>query len=284
MNRKRINNLMQSIIDDLSLNLNGMSVLTECASGVFAVTPLIAALAGAERVVAIAKDSRYGSAKDNIDFLVKWAEELGVDNVIHATADNASLFAKDSNIVTNLNFLRPIGKDIIEQLPSDSCISLMWEPWEFRDEDLDLPLCNKLSVPVLGTNETNSRLNIFKYVGLTALKLLFELDIEVFNSKIMIIGGDPFAKEADKILSSIGATNIVIDPKDYDTLNSPNLKLQVSSCDAVVVLENHIENHIIGGKTGMPAEWLADNSIALVHICGKIDDDALHKYGVTKTS
>ena len=282
MNQTRINNQIQSIIADLNIDLKGMTVLTECASGLFAVTPLIAALAGAERVIAIAKDSRYGLAVDNIAFLEKWADDLNVSDIIHATTQPAHLFAKEANIVTNLNFLRPIGKEIIEKLPQDSCIPLMWEPWEFRAEDLDLDLCIQRGIPVIGTNETTSRLEIFRYVGLTALKLLFELNIEVFRSKIAIIGGSPFAKETDKVLQALEANTIVIDPAQYDRLDTHQIKAMIDQCDAIVVLEHHSKENMIGGPKGIPVEWITENDISVAHICGGLDDAELKRAGIEK--
>lgn len=282
MNRSRINALMHKIVNDLEIDLTGQTVLTECASNLFAVTPLIAALAGADKVIAYAKDTKYGLTKDTMAFLDTWAEELGVSDRVFATSQAPHTFAKDVNIVTNLNLLRPINEDVINALPVDSCIPLMWEPWEFREEDLDLNHCNKKGIPVLGTNETHPRLEIFRYVGLTALKLLFEMDIEVFQSKIAIIGGDPFAKEADDVLSALEAETLVLDPQEYPDLSTPAVKDKLKDCDAIVVLEHHSKEMVIGGDNGIPVTWISENSIALVHICGGIDDVALKNANITK--
>ena len=73
---------MLSAISDLELDLTNISVLTEAASGPFAVTPLIAALSGSPHVVAIAKDSSYGSALEVIDYVRGWAQELNIEDRI----------------------------------------------------------------------------------------------------------------------------------------------------------------------------------------------------------
>ena len=72
-NRLRVSRLVEKIIADLSLDLMGIRVLTEAASGPFVVTPLIAARAGAERVVAVARDSCYGRAQEVKEYLETWA-------------------------------------------------------------------------------------------------------------------------------------------------------------------------------------------------------------------
>lgn len=282
LDKIRIEKLIHSIISDYQINLCDMTVLTECASNLFAVTPLIAAMSGAESVIAYAKDSKYGSAADNILFLNQWAEELNVGHLINATTEPPHSFASDANIVTNLSMLRPITKTLIEKLPSDSCIPLMWEPWEFREEDLELDCCNKYSIPVLGTNETNPRLEIFRYVGLTAAKLLFELNVEVFRSKIILIGSNLFAREADKVLKALEAETIIITPEKYKKLTDPTFKDEIETSDALVILDMHTDETIIGGENGIPVEWLEKQSTAIAHICGAIDDDSMKAAGVTK--
>lgn|GEM_PF-5393232 len=55
---------MRHSIRVFSLDLGKFIVLTEAASGFYALTPLIAALAGAKAVLALTRDSRYGSAAE----------------------------------------------------------------------------------------------------------------------------------------------------------------------------------------------------------------------------
>ena len=50
MNIKRIEKLIPDAIDTYDLDLSGLTVFTEAASGNYVVTPLIAALAGSDRV------------------------------------------------------------------------------------------------------------------------------------------------------------------------------------------------------------------------------------------
>jgi hypothetical protein len=56
-------NKIEDAIDRLELDLSGKVVLTEAATGAYIVTPVIAALAGAE-VYAFTKDTRYGTVAD----------------------------------------------------------------------------------------------------------------------------------------------------------------------------------------------------------------------------
>jgi len=112
---------------------------------------------------------------------------------------------KKADIVTNLGFLRPIDKNFLSYLKPTAVIPLMYETWEFREHDLDLNECWKKGVPVLGTNEEHEALRIFDYVGHLCLKKLYEAEVEVFRSKIVLVGDNLFGKNIVKTLSAVGA-------------------------------------------------------------------------------
>jgi hypothetical protein len=64
------------------LRLDGLTVLTEAASGAWAVTPVLAAMAGASQVFAVARDSRYGTAACACHETEALAAAAGVADVI----------------------------------------------------------------------------------------------------------------------------------------------------------------------------------------------------------
>jgi hypothetical protein len=64
--------LMRRAIAATGLDLSGKTVLTEAASGAYATTPVIAAMAGATRVFAFARPSPYGSVAE----VESWISQL----------------------------------------------------------------------------------------------------------------------------------------------------------------------------------------------------------------
>ena len=62
MNLTRIVRLMRTVIAELDLDLGGLTVYTEAATGAYAVTAVLAALAHAQRVYALARDNRYATS------------------------------------------------------------------------------------------------------------------------------------------------------------------------------------------------------------------------------
>lgn len=278
-NRRRVEKLMRAAIDRLDLELSGIAVLTEAASGSFAVTPLIAALAGAARVVALTRDSAYGAAADVTDYVRNWANELELGDRIEITRDRAA--AKGCSLVTNLGFVRPIDAALMAGLPDDAAVALMWEPWEFRAADVDLGACRARGIPVLGTRETDPRVETFRYVGLLAVKLLLEQEIEIRGGRFLVIAEPPFLTPIVEALEANGGTASGLRPSLGAVTATPTLHQLLEGCDAVMVADHRSGRPAVGAG-GLPAEWLAETGAALVHICGQVDDDALAGAGVAK--
>jgi hypothetical protein len=281
-NKKRAERLMRSVISDLELDLTDITVLTEAASGPFAVTPLIAGLAGSPHIVAIAKDSPYGTALEVINYIQAWAIELGINDRIEFSTQPSHSFAPSTNIITNLGFVRPINNQVVEKLPKDSVIAFMREPWEFRDEDIEIKACQKNRVTVLGTDESHPRLQIFRYIGILALKLLLETDLEIVGSRILILSSDPFGDEVEKTLKANNATVLRIKPIEGWETNISEIKESLTNIDAVVVAEYKKNIPLISEKQGLPISWLAEYNIPVMHICGSVDSNALASMGVIK--
>ena len=63
LNRPRCLRLIQSAIEALNADFAGLTVLTEAGSNHYLLTPLIAAIGGAEEVLVLTRDSRYGRAE-----------------------------------------------------------------------------------------------------------------------------------------------------------------------------------------------------------------------------
>lgn len=274
----RVGRLITEAIKDLDLNLKNITVLTEAASGPFVVTPLIAAMAGAEKVIAVTRDSRYGLAEEVRQYTSQWMRELAIpDGCIEISTQPAIFAAERANLVTNLGFLRPISADFIRRLPKYSAISLMWETWEYRESDVDLQACANNNIPVLGTNERHERLQTFRYVGFCALKLLLEANIEVLFAKVLVIGSGFFGEAVESVLKDNGARVLRLNPEHKKKLNSSMVKGFIEDADACIVCEHHLQDVVVGGKTGIPIAWFNNPDIVFIHICGNIQDQAALK-------
>jgi hypothetical protein len=270
----RTKKIIENTIDSLSLNLSGMTVLTEVGSGAFVVTSLIAALAHADKVYTVVRDSGYGKRKDVIQYLYDIITAVNIDNDVVEVINDPIQVAHEVNIVTNLGFVRPINEALISKLPKDAAIPLMYETWETRAGDIDFDACERRSIPVLGTYESDNRLLIFRYVGMLALKLLLETEIEVFESNIVLISSGIFLDEINEVLSDNGANIKCYNP--YERVITNELREFLRTTDAIVVAEQICEEVLISDTNQhITIDDLQNNNPQIIHISGVIDHNAI---------
>ena len=267
----RVQRLIDAAIDRFALDLSGLTVLTETASGPFVVTPLIAARAGAS-VIAVTRDSRFASAAEVREYTLEWAERLRLSDRIELHSGPALERAADADLVTNLGFVRPIDAAFAAAMRPGSAVSLMCEPWEVRPADVDVGACRTAGIPVLGTNERDPRLQTFRFVGMLALKLLLELEVEVLFSQVVVVSSDPFATAIIDVLCAAGAQVTALDMTSGAEARDPTVLQACAEADAVVVAEHRDRRAVIGGASGIPVELLLRSGAAVAHIAGAIDD------------
>lgn len=281
-NLLRTRKLIYETIDMLKLDLSTMSVLTEAASGNFIVTPLIAAVAGADQIYVVSKDSSYGQADEIYTYLRELMVffEIPPDKICRI--ENKNTVADKVNIVTNLGHVRPITEDFICNMRHDAAIPLMFESWEFRDSDIDVPACKINNIPILGTKETAPELQIFRYVGISVLKLLLENGIEIFKSHILLVSSGEYLHAVKNVLIDNGAEVEIYNPYERDDVTG-NIAAFLRSCDAVVVAEQRYPEIIIGdaGKH-IDIKWLLETKPLIIHIAGLLDYDLLEKNKIIK--
>jgi hypothetical protein len=156
----------------------------------------------------------------------------------------------------------------------------MFEAWEYRSQDVDLIECRRIGIPVLGTNEKHPDLDIFGYVGMLAMKLLLQLDVELFRSQLLVLGGTEFGSPIAEALRGAGASVTWVDPRE------PGWEMRVrevlSSCDALVVGEQKLEEVLIGRDGRLSGGDLREINPGLVvaHVAGGVEQGELEAAGI----
>jgi hypothetical protein len=293
----RVKRLIHTFIDKLDLNLSNLVVLTEAASGNYIFTPLIAAMADAEMVFAFTKDSKYGKAGDIMGKTMQFAEYLGVDGIVKTIDVLEPSIIKKADVVTNLGFLRPIDKDFISNLKSTAVITLMFETWEFREHDLDLRECWVKGIPVLGTNEKHPTIRIFEYIGHLCMKKLYSMGVEVFGSKIVLIGTLMFGRNIIKVLSTSKAEVLCVteEPKREieelggvkigSSFKEQKVQNKIRNCDAIITNTYGSPDVLFGKNSSISAKKLRELApgACVIQLTGRIDRKSLHEYGLLYT-
>lgn len=268
INLLRSINLIKQAIEFNVLDLSGLVVFTEAASGDFIYTPIIAAMAGAKMVYAITADSKYASKEEVEKDTMLFAKLCGVENKICIVFDKNKI--KEADIVTNLGFVRPIDKDTINMMKKNSVIPYMCEAWEIRKDDVDIKYCKEKGIPVMGTNENYLGLDVFNFCGPLALKMLFDTGIEVYKSKIVIVSSDNFGQIIYNTLSKLSSDVLLIknlNEEYHEFLRDSDALIIADYTSSMVFIE---ENASIIGISGKKLKSLS-NFITVVQFAGIVD-------------
>lgn len=271
LNDRRLLNLMRSAVDRCRLDLEGAVMLTEAATGAYTVTPVLAAMAGAKRVFAVTRETRYGSVEQvraGTLRLARVAECAGRIEIVER-ADPSVIGTAD--IVTNSGHVRPIDREFIRHMKRSAVIPLMYEAWEFRESDLDLDACRERGIAVAGTNERIPQVGVFPYLGVMGVKLLLDAGIAVHGSRILVVCDNPFAPHIERGLTGAGAT--------VRMASSLSSAAGDGSTDAVLVAMRPQNQPVIDLAA---AKLIARNwpGAVLAQYWGDVDREALSESGI----
>jgi len=205
---ERLARLAREAVDRLRLDLRGAVVLTEAATGAYAVTPVLAALAGAAEVHAVTRDSRHGAVADVVDETHRLAERLGVRSSITITTDRSDELFRRADVVTNSGHLRPIDAATVAAMRPGAVLPLMFEAWELGAgrTDLDLGALQARGVEVAGTNERHPDIAVFGYLGLLAAVQLADAGVSAHLGQLALWCDNPFLEPMAHGLRGAGAT------------------------------------------------------------------------------
>lgn len=206
LDRRRLLARMGAAIEACRLDLAGAVVLTEAASGPYVVTPILAALAGAERVYALARATRHGSVEEIGAETRELADLAGVADRIEIVTRKQPAILAQADVVTNSGHVRPIDAATIDALKPTAVIPLMFEAWEFREGDLDLEACRRRGIAVCGTNERHPSVDVFSFLGVLAVKQLLDAGVAVLGSRLLLLCDNPFSAFIERGLARAGAT------------------------------------------------------------------------------
>ncbi len=105
-----LKNKLVNQIGALNLDLHGKIVLTEAATGAYVVTPVLAALAGAE-VYAFTRTTRYGTAEEVVQATRELMRQFGEAELqIHFIETLTPEIIAKADVITNSGHLRPLNK------------------------------------------------------------------------------------------------------------------------------------------------------------------------------
>ncbi|MBA4372533.1 MAG: hypothetical protein C0402_06680 [Thermodesulfovibrio sp.] len=283
-----LRNVVDSIeqrIKATRLDLSGLTVFTEAATGAYCVTPVIAAMAGAKEVAAFTRDSRFGKIDDVVrdtNCLIRsTGRALPVSILREMTGDEYSRY----DIVTNSGHLRPITREHIMMMRPGAVIPLMYESWELRRTDVDLAACRERGIRYAGTNEHHRMLQVFDFLGPLVIKALHQCFVPVLGSRVAVISNNAFAEPVTQCLVQNRAEVFCVGPENcfagtgvsrlYGELPGAELDQRIDACVIATTPS------IAGGEQytrDVVTEFVMKTRPATcIHVWGDIDHQALRQ-------
>ena len=262
---------VRSSIHRLDLDLSNHTVVTEAATGSYAVTAAAAAAAGAE-VHALAMDSPYGSRHQAIEDVEAVVESLGtIPGSIHFAAEKSALPIELATIITNSGFIRPIDAPTISRLSKSAVIALMYEAWEARQTDIDYGAAERHGIEIIGVNEHHPACDAFRFVGDLALYGIRVKKWPVRDAHITVFSDNAFGAAIEQALTANGATVVIrttVEPERHQT-------------DLVVVAMTPPGSTRRGANPDALSESIAaTTAYGCVQLWGDVSREALSREGI----
>ncbi len=281
----RIENIILELVEKLDLDLKGLVVTTEVASGDYVYLSIIAALAGADKVYALGRDTSYGKYVEHKARLVDISREFNVSNAIEPCEASSFNAWMESDIITNSGMVRPIDRAKLKQFKSTAVIPLMWETWEFRPNEIDIKACQDFGIPVIGTEEKFHAIDMYEYPGMLALKMLFDVQCDFSSDRIALIGGGLTGTLIAKTLSRFNGSFLWYTDQPFDKefkgnsipLKSLDSLINEDYLDVIFVAEHSVNDPLIGKEASLSFKEIAEKfpDVKIVHLCGNIDTEEL---------
>jgi hypothetical protein len=272
LNTARLVGLVHAAVARCRIDLRGATVFTEAATGAYAVTPVLAALAGADQVYALGRSTCHGTVAEAAYQTRTLARESGVADRIEIVSEKCPDLLARSDVVTNSGHVRPIDRHTVSSMKPGSVVPLMYEKWELRPGEVDLGACRERGIHVAGTNERHPNVDVFSYLGILAVKLLADAGVANYRSRVLLVCDNPFAPFISSGLVSLGATveaNVAL-------VSETNL----GGFDAILVATKPGSEVAIGPRE---AAFIArrDPGAVVAQLWGEIDRAALDGAGVS---
>jgi len=278
----------KQLINKYQLDLNGLTVLTEGATGAYSFNPFIAIMGRAQHVYAFSKPTDYGNPQEIAINLNSIAAALGCQTKIEPLSKLTEYTVRNSDIITNSGMLRPINRDIIEWMKPTAVVPLMWETWEYRLEDISIFECQRKGILVLGTNEHRYPCDMRPYSGLMAIKELFNHSFEIHQNKFLLLGDQPtLGASILNYLYQLGATVDWFGESSEKSLDYGQLLAHFiehgNEYDAIIVAEHIDKRKLIGSKGILTGENIKNLNpfIELIIISGNVEAQNLKDNSIT---
>ena len=284
--------LIRRAIESTRLDLRGLRVLTEASVGYRRITPVLAALAGADEVYAVGRDSALASRKDAEEQTAYFAGLAHVGDRVKLLSTRLQAPLATVDVVTDLPGVRPIDESIVRNVAETAAVTLMRGAARWRPGDVDVATARRLGVAVAGVDE--EAVGLYRYLPQGVLAGLLDLGVEIAGSTVVVAGEGPAHFYVVQALARLGGRVLVAAPetaariglfggeKAGDALGDDAVAGRLAEADALVLCPVASGERWVGPGTGTDAARFAAAAphLAVVGLDAEADLRALGAAGV----
>ncbi len=251
---RRVLRLCRRAIATRGLDLTGLRVLTEATVGYRRVAAVIAALAGADEVFAVSRDTAQAARKE-AEAQTSWlADAAGVRQSVHCVPTRLQAPLATIDIVTDLPCVRPIDESIVRNLSDAAVVTLMRGTAHWRPADIDVAGCRRAGVAVAGVDE--EAVGLTAYTPLLVLWGLTALGVEAVGGTVLVAGAGPGYPYVVRALAQLGARVLVAAPESAGRIALHGGEKVGGALGEAAVLDRLAEADALVLSPGLPGDRL----------------------------
>lgn len=262
---------IKNSIKTFELDLTDLNVFVPILSKYSSVFPIMASLAGAKEVFAITDDL------DTINRTAMYQQQYDWETEVNFINDINQQMLPKLDIIVKGDDTSYFDKKIINFIKQDCVISYFSQNFDFSAvSGIDVESCTEKNIKILLLNPNCKELGLFKHLSHLILKRCYENEINLFKSKILLLGGGELTENILSILKSVGANVFSAsttrpEDKDYALRH-------ISDAEALIICEYPTNSASIIGNNGFLniSEIKEKNSeIKIMHLSGRIEMNPL---------
>lgn len=273
----RLIKLIRQSIKNYKLDLSGYSILLPVLSKEPMLIPLIASLAGAREIYAISKDLTL------VKEITSYKNELNLESSFYFIEKETPQILKGLDIVIKGDIAPIIDDTVAASFKKQCIISLFPKNLDFaKANGINLEACAKNKIPVVSLDPGDPSLSLFKHISSLVIKKLNGCDIDIFKSKILLVGSGNLLENILVTLKSAGCQVFAVYTDKSETREY--VSKHIGEADAIVLADYPSKQQTIIGNNGIIriADLVDVNpEVKIINISGKVEVNPLLLGGIS---
>ena len=273
----RLIKLIRQSIKNYRLDLSGYSVLLPIINKEPILVPLIASLAGAREIYTISKNLSL------IKEITSYKNELKLESSFHFIEKETPHILQGLDIIVKGDTSPIIDDTVAASLKKQCIISLFPKNLDFsKANGINLEACAKNKIPVLSLDPADQSLQLFKHIASLVMKKLNECDIDIFKSKILLVGSGNLMENILVMLKSAGSQIFAAYTDKPETRDY--VSKHIGDTDAIILADYPLKQQTVIGNNGIIriADLIDINpEVKVINVSGKVEVNPLLLGGIS---